>query len=79
MEDPKKVDQKILELNKLDKSGGDWVAGEGYVSLMFTEGDLRAKKNIAMNPHKGYAVKLFVNTLNGEIKLFPAILFEKDA
>ena len=75
MEDPTKVANKIADLNI---TGGDWIAVNGYNSLIAMEGDLVSKKNIVFKPNLGYLVKVFINKTNGEIKLFPATLFERD-
>ena len=76
MEDLVKVQKKIDELNAVRKG---WIAAEGINALTSVSGDIIAKKDIHYNPNVGYPVKIFINTEDGEIKTFAAVLFEKDA
>lgn len=75
MEDPTKVAIKIAELNR---TGGDWIAANGTNALTNVSGDFRTNANIVFQPSNGIPVKVFMNKTNGEMKLFPAVLFERD-
>lgn len=77
MEDPQKITEKINELNHLGV--GVWIAVDGASALTGVSGDFVPRTNVVFNPNTGYPVKAFINTSNGEIKLFAAILFERDA
>lgn len=75
MEDPQKVQDKIIELNKNSKVG-KWLAVEGYQALI----DVRWKDGdeITFNLDQGYTLKVFVNNVTGEVKMFAAELFRRD-
>lgn len=75
MEDLQKIQNKINELNGF---GGTWIAADGTNALIKVQGDFRTNANVVFMPASGIPVKVFLNTLNGEIKMFPAILFERD-
>ena len=72
MEDPVKVQQKINELNEL---GGNWIANKGYFAV--TGFDFNNGKPI-FSPSLGIPVKVFNNTITGEVKIFLATGFERD-
>lgn len=78
MEDPKKVQDKVGELNNKYKPGL-WVPIAGNVSLM--DAELKNRKEVVFNASIGYVLKAFVNTKTAEVKLFAAGEFfgeEKD-
>lgn len=77
-EDPNKISSQRDLLNSLTTPPGDWVAVLGAFALISVTGDLQAKTNIVFNVNNGYAVKVFINQRNGEIRLFPAVLFEQN-
>lgn len=64
-----KIATKLRELNL----NGTWNQVEG----LFAVTQVEAKPdNVAFNPGAGVVLKLFINTGTGEIKMFPANLFE---
>jgi hypothetical protein len=81
-----KVQQKVDELNSkepvssptlfgLNTPNNAWVAVPGYVALTGFNFDPDNNKPV-FNPGYGYPIKLFVNIKNGELKIYPASLFE---
>ena len=66
MEDPKKVQDKVDELNKKYKTDKwDSVTGFHSTALVTMNGPSQS-----VDPLKGVTYKLFVNTETGEIKFF---------
>jgi len=74
MQDPEKIRRKIQELNR---DGGDWVEAEGNHALTKVEGEFRGGK-VTFFPSSGIPLKVFISRRTGEIKIFPAIMFERD-
>jgi hypothetical protein len=77
MEDNEKILVKRRELN--GGENGPWIAVDGTNALIKVQGDFRTNTNVVFMPASGIPVKVFMNTINGEIRMFPAILFERDA
>ncbi len=74
-QDQKKIDAKIKELKDTTKE--DWLPVTGNHALIKAEGEFKGGK-IVFFPNKGAPLKGFINKKTGEIKIFPAKLFEKD-
>lgn len=76
MEDAEQVQKKVEELNKKEKPGNQgWVAVDGYNALTkFEFGD--SNKGPTFYPSSGIPVKIFINAANGEIRVFPATVFQ---
>jgi len=74
MEDTHLVQQKIAYLNS---RGGNWIAAEGNYALTTVTGDFSTKANVVFSPSNGIPGKVFINTVDGEIKIFHANLFER--
>lgn len=70
--DPEKIQNKITELNN---QGGSWQEIEGNNALTKVEFSDSGTK---FYPSSGVPVKMFVNRISGEIKLFPAFIFKLD-
>lgn len=71
--DPQRVQNKLNELNATGQPGSPfWIVAEGLRALtsMTYENGV-----VAFNPNNGIPLKVFVNTLSGELKLFDARLF----
>lgn len=66
---PDKIATKLRELNL----NGTWNEVSGLFAVTQVEAKL---DSVAFNPGTGVVVKLFVNTRTGEMKMFPANLFE---
>ena len=80
MEDPIKVVNKINELNGGEtKPNGDWIPVEGYNVMINATGGLQPNEKLVFNGNRGFVVKVFINKRNGETKIYPARLFEKNA
>jgi hypothetical protein len=73
MEDPNKVADKIRELNN-GKKDGPWLSVQGNNYLPFAQID--NKDTFKFDTNRGYVVKLFINIHTGEMRQFPAALFE---
>lgn len=73
-DDPKKVQEKIDELNK-KYPPGQWQEVPGYSSL--ADAVWTADDTVNTNLNSTYTLKLFVNADTGEIKSFPGVLFRK--
>ncbi len=84
MENPGKVEAKIGELNRQEPKPKTsigfplhtplvWKAVPGYFALT---GFNYGQGNPQFNPSYGYPVKVFVNERTGEMRIFPASLFE---
>lgn len=74
MESPQKIQQQIRWMNLT--FGGNWQQIPGYLGLV-NAGVFNKYANTAnFNLNSGYTVKAFMNTLTGEVKFFPASLFE---
>lgn len=82
MEDPQKIQRKLDQLNGGTGQTGigpllpvnrRWIAVPGYfVVTGFNYGN----GNPIFNANFGYPLKLFVNEVDGEMKFYPASLFE---
>ncbi len=77
MEDSQKITQKVTELNSLN-TGDDWTVLEGNQALTKVEGNLSGGSELKFLPATGIVIKTFMNRRNGEIKIFPAIMFEQN-
>lgn len=80
MQDPGKITGKIQELNGQSPQIGvsdDWFAVDGTHALTEVQGDLTKREGVRFLPATGVPVKVFINRRNGEIKLFPAMMFEQ--
>lgn len=75
MEDPKKVQDKVKELNTMYPPG-KWLPVDGFGSWTDVTG--RSPKDLTFNPSEGFIVKIFVNDTTGESKSFSWVLFLKD-
>ena len=82
MEDPNKVQAKINLLNGADPQQtllinvpGPWEAVNGYFATLKTDLNNGTATFFGNN---GFVLKLFFNRETGEIKCFPAQIFEKD-
>jgi hypothetical protein len=70
---PKMVQEKLTELNSLGHPGAPyWISPDGLNALttMTNDGGVAT-----FNPSNGIPLKIFVNTLSGEIKIFDARAF----
>lgn len=91
MEDPQKVQAKLDELNETHKkpvlpsSSGSlppityppiWIAVGGYFSMLKTS--LNDKSEATFFGNEGLPIKVFLNTLTGEMKFYPAKSFEQN-
>jgi hypothetical protein len=82
MEDTKKIEAKISELNKISGKGKKiipevWIALDGYHALTkFDYG--KDRKSPTFYPGTGFTMKVFANVTTGEIRVFPSLMFEKD-
>jgi hypothetical protein len=79
MENPLKVQAKIVELNAASTTLGhpavyEWIAFQGYSALTYAS--LETPQPPRFNPTVGIVVKTFMNTRTGEIKTFNAYIFE---
>jgi len=74
MQDPNLIRAKIVELNSGET--GDWEEITGNHALTSVDGDFRTNSNIVFKPASGVPLKAFLNRRTGEIKIFPAIMFE---
>ncbi len=74
MIDQTKVNRKIEELR--DSSGGHlWKEISGYQALTMVNIET---SGAVFNPASGVVVKTFVDTVTGEIKIFPSSMFEQN-
>jgi len=73
MEDPEKVQSKILELNATTP-GKSWVPYVGYHALTSVEFVVAGAQ---FKPNAGVVVKAFMNTVTYEIRVFPYTIFER--
>jgi hypothetical protein len=67
-----KVQEKINELNQ---SSPGWVDVAGFHAITSFEFPVYGK-GATFNPSAGFPVKIFVNNITGEVKLFAAALFK---
>ncbi len=79
MENPLKIQAKIMQLNALSTPAGkpivnEWIAFAGYSAVTYAA--LASNRLPQFNPTMGIIVKTFMNMITGEIKLFNAYLFE---
>ena len=74
-EDPRKIQAKIDYLNNL--VGGHWVAATGKHALTEVKGNDYNK--LTFFPTRGIVIKVFMNQDTGEIRIFHARPFEKNA
>lgn len=70
--DEAKIDRKIQELNV---AGGNWFAADGLNALTGVEFHGTSAQ---FKPATGIPVKVFINRVNGEMKVFPAVIFKVD-
>jgi hypothetical protein len=68
----KTVEEVINYLNK-DYAPGPWVAMNGVQALTNVE---KNGESFSFLPASGTPIKVFLNKTTGEVKLFPALLFE---
>lgn len=68
------IDQKIAELSRL--TNHIWKEAQGYHALTMV--DIRTS-GVAFNPASGIPIKVFVDTVSGELKMFPASMFESQS
>lgn len=68
----KKVQEIIDQLNA--GQPGTWVAPDGVHALTRVTKD--GDKFFSFNPGSGIPVKVFFNQASGEIRLYPAMMFE---
>lgn len=68
----KTIQETINNLNK-EYNSGQWVAMSGVQALTNVE---KNGDSFSFLPASGTPVKVFLNKTTGEIKLFPALLFE---
>jgi len=74
-QDQVKIDAKIQELKTLTTH--DWIAVEGYHALTSVQiNSVSSSTSANFNPGSGIPVKAFIDTITGEIKVFPYKLFE---
>ena len=66
----KKTDDILSELNK---NGGHWIVANGVHALTQVT---KSGESFNFNPASGILIKVFFNTENGEIKLFPAAMID---
>lgn len=69
-ENNQKIQQYIQFLNNLTP-GQTWVPADGYQAL--TKIDIEKK---VFYPNNGIPVKVFINQTTGEMRMFPASIFE---
>lgn len=74
MENRQKVADKIRDLNLL-VDGEVWIEVDGYVAMTKVELGANAA---TFHANQGLPCKVFFNSTSGEIKLFPAKLFETE-
>lgn len=72
MQDPKKIEAKIKDL------GAGWIEVLGYHTVTSIDYTKKNPNASVFNPTKGVPLKVFVNPINGEVKMFLADLFELD-
>ncbi len=75
MEDPQKVQNKVDELTK-SIPGSKWVPISGFVTL--PDAEYKTRDEVKFNLDIGFVLKVFLNTTNGEAKLFSAKRFFKN-
>jgi len=76
MQDPELIRNKLRELNSGET--GDWEEITGNHALTSVDGDFRSNSNVVFKPASGIPIKGFLNRRTGEIKIFPAVMFEKN-
>ena len=76
MEDPKKIQLKIKELEKVND--GTWVSIDGNYALTVVTGNFTTGEGIIFKPTSGLIMKAFFNRATGEIKIFDFKLFEQN-
>lgn len=69
--DAQKIHNKIEELNRTQ--GGSWQEVGGLFAITVVE---PKEDSIAFNPASGLILKPFFNQATGEVKIFPAKIFE---
>jgi hypothetical protein len=69
-EDSQKVHAFLTTLST--EFGGTWQPVNEVFSYISVSGNW---DNVQFNPSRGYLVKLFVNTVTGEVKAFPLRMF----
>ncbi len=75
-QDPQKIQTKLDELNAEGNEGAPhWVAAEGLRALT---NFLREDSKITFESNVGTPVKMFVNRLSGEVKIYDAVTFSVD-
>ena len=72
MENAAKVGAKIVDLQK--QTGHKWVHVNGFNAV--TGFDYGTGQGANFNPGFGLPVKIFIDTVTGEVKLFSADLFK---
>ena len=92
MENPLTVQAKINELNAISTQPGqpivnEWIAFQGYSAIIYATipayvtpsafAGLPPMRHPTFNPSAGIAVKAFMNSRTGEIKMFNAYMFEQ--
>ncbi len=68
--DERKIEAKRILL------GQHWQVAEALHAI--TTAEFKGAGNLNFNPAQGILVKVFINSLDGEMKFYPAILFKKD-
>lgn len=76
MEDDNKVAAKIAELQK--QTGHKWVQATGFYAITGFEFE-KPNQSPNFNPAHGVPVKIFIDTVTGEIRTFAASIFRRDA
>ncbi len=74
-EDLDKIKKHTEWLNTI--TSGVWIAASGTFALTEVQGE--NINSLTFFPSKGIIVKVFMNTQNGEMRIFPANMFEKNA
>lgn len=72
--DQSKIDAKIEKLKELGQ--GDWEEVSG--TYWYTEIFVSAGTDVAKVQPSGLPIKIFISKLTGELKTFPARIFDKD-
>ena len=77
MQDQNLVNTKIRELNGGQETG-DWTEIPGTHAFLAVSGNFRANTNVVFRGDSGIAVKIFIHSTTGEMKIYPAIMFEQN-
>lgn len=77
MEDKNKIDRQLAWLNATYPPAS-WMRIDGNQTLNKVEGDISSGQNLKFFGSTGIIIITFLNKSTGEIKIFPANIFEMD-